>query len=389
MRVFGRSVVALLALCLLAVVVASCGGGGSSSSATSDQSSTSPESTPTTSEEGAGGAASGLTAEIEKLEQRPTSIGITEPIKGKVPSSYKIEYLQCPVPTCAQIGEYLEEAASHLGWTVEKIPNDGTPEKFKAGWEEAIRRNPDAIVTTSGPELSTVEEQVKEAESKKIAMVGISAIEATGGPYIATIGSAEGWGVQAGESIATYVGGKVGEGKVLLLTLPGIEITKVNAKAFEDALSKTCPKCDVQRLEIPVTALSEAGQRVASTVQANPDISFVYSTFTLPEGMAAAYAGSGITEPPPMATVSPGESELKPLQNGEAGFEVSVGFPNVESAWRALDALQRNVTGQDPSVDSDKTLPRWLITTGNVPPEVPLPMVKDYEQQFLKLWNLK
>src|SRR5438105_1367527 len=87
----GRRLAGVSMVAALALMAAACSASGSSGDASSSGSPV------------AGGHdydVAAARAAVQKLETRPTTIGITAPIKGTVPSGKHIDYLQCPVPAC-------------------------------------------------------------------------------------------------------------------------------------------------------------------------------------------------------------------------------------------------------------------------------------------------
>ena len=57
---------------------------------------------------------------------------VTEPIGKPIPTGKKIAFVSCGVEACAVQGPILAGGREDLGWTVEQVATDGTPEKLQA-----------------------------------------------------------------------------------------------------------------------------------------------------------------------------------------------------------------------------------------------------------------
>jgi ribose transport system substrate-binding protein len=374
----GRLVTAVASSVLVLAFLAGCGGGGgsSSSSGSSEPSSgTSPQQAK-------------VQAEVAELTKRPTSIGITEPVKGGPPPGKTIVYLQCGLPDCVSIGDNVRAAAGLVGWKVDTVETGLTPQTIQAGWNEALRREPDAILQSGSPEASIYKEQLDEALEKKIPILGIVENK-QGPPFLLSTGSFPGYVKGMVQDDAKYIASKISSGKVYVIELPGIAIVKKQTEAFEEELAKDCPACEPEEMAIPPTSIgTDAPAKIADFIQGHPGGKFLYSPSPdLVVGLAAALSGAGIEEiPTVMVNLNEGSHEL--LQEGAGGLQATVTLPSVEGPYRMIDALARYWRGQSVAPDRDDTLPRWIVEAGKVPDEQPLPQVKDYKAQFEKLWGL-
>ena len=70
-----------------------------------------------------------------------------------MPSDIKLAWMECGIPDCATLGGPLEKASDYWGWDQQKIDIGLTPEEVKAGWERAVRAQPDAVVATGFPRV--------------------------------------------------------------------------------------------------------------------------------------------------------------------------------------------------------------------------------------------
>jgi ribose transport system substrate-binding protein len=374
-----KRVLPVVLMVVVVVVVAGCGSSSSSSSG-STAAATSSAST----------SASMATAkaETEKLEKRPTSIGITEPIKGTIPPGKTIAYLQCAFADCVQIGEYVKAAASKVGWTTSIINAGATPETIKASWEEALRQHPDAIIQTGSPEPSYYKAQLEQSQKEKIPLIGIA--ERPGVPLLASIGSGPNQGIIQSGIQGVNVASKTDDGKALAIGVPGIGIIEEETANFQKVLKERCQKCTTEELKVPATSLGKnAPQLIASYLQAHTDVEYIFfPTIDLALGLEAAFKAAGIGHKVIVAQ-SDDTPGIEALKRGEAGLQSTTLYPDVEGGYRAIDALIRHYTGQSLTVDEDKYAPQWLITAKNIPPERPVSGVNNYVEEYTKLWGVK
>ena len=357
------------------VALAGCGGdnssGGSASAAVSD------------------GGSGKYAAEIQKLSQRPTNIGITEPVKGGVPKGKHVVLLQCAFPDCAALGTALKAAASKVGWSVTSIGIGTSPEKIAAAWDAALHKNPDAIVGSGAYPTEFYKRQLDEAVARKIPLVAFAEAK-QGNPWSLVVGSGDGTGAVTADMAAKYVASRISEGKVLAVTIPGIGVIESEIAAFKEKLPQYCPKCSVDVLEVPPASIgTDAGKRIASYLQSHRDTKFGFlSVIDLVIGLKSALAANGL-KPIPLIGQSTSPVGLDAIKNKEAGIEATTTYPGFDGAYRAIDALARQFRGQSVEPDQDATLPQWLVTAKNLTDERPLPAVKDYQSQFFKLWGVK
>jgi DNA-binding LacI/PurR family transcriptional regulator len=338
---------------------------------------------------GSNGGSPQLAAETKKLEVRPTKIGITEPIKGGVPTGKNVVFLQCAFPDCAQTGKAVQTAASKVGWSLTRIPMGTSPEKIAAAWRTALQKNPDAIINSGAYPQAFYKRYLDEAVARKLPLVAFAEAH-QGDPWTLVVGSGDGVGTATADIAAKYVASKISEGSVMAITIPGIGVIESEVAAFKERLPQYCPKCTVDTLEVPPASIgTDAGKRIASYLQSHRDTKFAFlSVIDLVIGLKSALAAAGV-KPVPLIGQSTSGVGLDAIDNQDAGIEATTAYPAFDGAYRAIDALARTFRGQSVTPDEDATFTHWLITKSNVTKERPLPAVKDYAQQFEALWGLK
>jgi ABC-type sugar transport system substrate-binding protein len=336
-----------------------------------------------------GGGSERFATEIEELSQRPTDIGIDTPVKGGVPEGKHVVFLQCVFPDCAQTGEALQEAASKVGWRLERLPIGTSPEKIAAAWQAALQKSPDAIINSGAYPQEFYQRHLDEALARDIPLVAFAEAK-QGDPWTLVVGSGDGVGTATADIAAKYVASRITEGSVLAVTIPGIGVIESEIAEFQRKLPQYCPECSVDILEVPPASIgTDAGKRIASYLQSHRDTKFGFlSVIDLVIGLKSALAAAGL-QPIPLIGQSTSGVGLDAITNGDAGIEATTAYPGFDGAYRAIDALARTFRGQSVEPDQDDTFTHWLITADNVTSERPLPAVKDYAAQFDELWGLK
>lgn len=381
----------------LAIVAAGCGGDDDGSSNTASVSSEAPSGTEAPSGDsvatGSTDAATGdAAAQLAALLERPTKITNTTPIDAEIPSGKTIMWIQCPVPACVQLGEPLKEAVEALGWTLKIVTHEGTPESLKAAYEQAVREEPDGVVSSGFPR-SMFEPELAQLAEKNIPVIQLTTTDPPGDGITAVInGPAR--NADVGEQLALFVSGdSENTAKVLWVTaafpilVPALEGLD-GSGGFQPTLGSLCPDCTVDSLEMPIESIgTDAPARIVAYLQAHPDVNYVVGAFSdVVGGLSGALADAGLADSVKIATYTQNPSLSAELEQGTVA--AVVGFPGQENMWQAADTFARIFAGVE-FVEEFNDLPSWIITAGNVPSTTEeYPLVADYQAQYKTLWGL-
>jgi ABC-type sugar transport system substrate-binding protein len=326
---------------------------------------------------------------VNAEEQRPTKIGPTEKIKGPIPTGKTIALVQCGVEDCIIQGNSLQQAADVLGWKLIRIPSGVTPETIKAGWDQALRDHPDAIVEGGFPH-AYFKSEIAQALAEKIPVVGLTDPDPIAPPVIQNIGS-QVYLTRLGQLFANWVGAHVQSGQIGQVTTSDLPTEVRQAGSFKARLAVVCPKCTIKTQNIPISTFgTTSAATIAGFYQANPNLA--YSAMALADmgvGLPQALAGANVTAPLTVyASANP--VTLGYMAKHQANLQADIVYSTVEVPWRAADALVRYWTHGDVSQDSDLTLPNWYLTPPNIPAAAlkgPIPWVANYQQQYKALWG--
>jgi len=239
-----RGLIVATALASLAALVAGCsssggGGGNGNSNAPSGSSSSS------------SGAYSALQSVVSKLEQRPITIGITDPIKGTIPSGKTIAFIQCGAPICASLGNDLTAAASQVKWTVKRINAGLSAETIKAAWDQAVSSKPDAVVASGTPRV-LFNSELTQLSALKIPVIDMTTADTAGDGITQVFGGPDQYS-QQGKNMADYMlvnsgGSTVNALSVTISAYPNITLV---GKGLSTEMSAQCPKCTSATLDVP------------------------------------------------------------------------------------------------------------------------------------------
>jgi ribose transport system substrate-binding protein len=142
----------------------------------------------------------------------------------------------------AAYGQYLQQAAEKIGWTVTIIDGQGTPTGWLAGMNQAIALDPAGIVIFA--DATSLQQPIAVAHADHIPVVGLHASQTTGPGYglytniqedAAAIGRAE----------ADYaIGDSNGTAHVIIVTHNEYGIAVIKSDAMKSELAK-CKGCKV------------------------------------------------------------------------------------------------------------------------------------------------
>ncbi len=329
-----------------------------------------------------------IKAEVAALERRPTSIGLTEPVKGGIPKAKTIDYLQCGVPDCVDLGEHLKEATDAVGWKLNIVDIGLTPETVKAGWEKALRDRPDGVIATGG-----FPSDIFDAELQQFLDAGTPVITITDGnppPGTFPISGPDRFEL-IGRNVANWVIAKTdGKAKVLFANVPAFSVQKIMEQSFKRHYEENCPGCEMEIYDAPATAIGkDLAGNIAQRVQANPGLNYLVLGFNdMATGVPDAVRGAGVADLPAV-TQGQGKAQSAYVKAGDM-LQAMYALPAPEMMWRCVDLFIRKFNGESTEQDTDGTnFPKWFITKDTVPSTTHnYPVVEDYQAQYKALWGL-
>jgi ABC-type sugar transport system substrate-binding protein len=325
---------------------------------------------------------------VAQLEQRPTSIGRTDKITKPIPTGEHIAFIGCGNPSCDQEGQVVQQAAKTLDWSVTVINTDGTPGTEKAAFDQAVREKVAGIVYTS-VDASTFASDVPALKANGTFVTACCVTDpvspTTGIDYsIDTVAQTP----IKGKAMAAWVSADSnGHADTVWVDVPAFSILKVFENGFIAGMKQYCPGCQVNNLDIPVTALGNgATTQIVSYLRANPNVKYVISSIDdLNIGLPAALRAAGLSDVK-IGGEGPVATNIQYIRSGQQSFTLA--FAYYEDLYAQVDAIARHVAGVP--VPPSTTPPMWLITQSNAP-EPPtsafIPIVTDVQAQYEALWG--
>lgn len=380
----GKFLAVIAMMLLVSVAFAACGGDDDDSTGGS-------ESTPAKEEGGGGGSAEEVAADalaVAEEHTEVTQIGPTEPIKGEIPKDKTLIYVNCGQPACTAQGEAFKEAGELLGWKIEEIAAEPTPESIQEAFAEVVRRKPDGVASAGfGPALYP--KQIAELNKMEIPVFEATGEVGTGkdGVTYDPIGpeqASEATAILANKSVADMGG----EGEAGAVILTGYPIVEDYTNAWADEVEAICSECSVKKLEVQPTAIGkDAPEQLANFLRANPDIKALFLGYDLlGSGLPAALKNAGLEMPFTYSwgVDAPGIEALQTEERTAAAPD-----PYNEVGWQQIDGFARIFAGQDPVQPWQEPM-IWSNAFENVPDETePFPAINpNYQEQFKELWGL-
>jgi len=324
---------------------------------------------------------------IASLTKRPTSIGITVPIKKPIPKNETVDFLVCPITDCTILEPVDKAAVKVLGWKANFI-NDGlTPEALDNAMNLAISQHPGAIFV-GGFARSEMNSEIAKAKADHIPIFDSFVADKPGNGITAvTVGTPS--TLIGGGHIADWVLAKKGKSaNVLFVTSSTFPDVIVRQQGFTDQYKKLCPSCKMTVLNAPASTFGTTlpGSIVAK-LKSDPSINYVVAgepdaIIGLPQAMSSA----GLQTPIVSGYVDPtGIAYLR----DHTQLQALVEHGSALAQWESVDAFARYLTGQSVKPD-EGSMPSWVITPA-IAAHFHRPYIQEanYEAQFKKLWGIK
>jgi ribose transport system substrate-binding protein len=330
-----------------------------------------------------------LAALIDGYLERPTEIPVVEPIGEAVPEGQRIAGFVCPLPACQELAGTASEAAEALGWEYIEIPSGFSPEEITTAWEQALREEPDAILTLS-TNRAFFQSQLDEAEAAGIPVLTMLVDEDPSSGIDGVI-----YGPDFMERIGTEMADWVavdsgGDADTVLIYPAQIGILLQQADAFAAEYETVCPDCALDRLEVPATSIgSDLPDRITGYLRAHPDVDYAWVGYgDMLLGLPAAMSAAGIEG---VSVFSNGGSlAADAAEYLRAGDHVQMFYfyAGTEVMWRAMDWFARTFAGVPTDATIDGPESPWIVTPDSSPEGGTPYLVEDYAEQYQTLWGV-
>ncbi|MCY4630341.1 MAG: substrate-binding domain-containing protein [bacterium] len=335
------------------------------------------------------------TVGVSDLLDSPTSIGPRTPLSATPEPGKTLIWIECPTPGCVLVGNGITDAAAHLGWTVERIGHDLTPEGTAGAMAQAVAQNPDAVLI-SGSVNAFYEDSLATLNERGVPVIDSSSVNEVGGAANGIYGMVQGipqttaYGQVLGSWLVADSGGNA---KVLVFNVPDVPVLTGFNAGISAVMTETCTNCEVEIVDVSFADLlgGAVPGLVVSALQANPDADYVACGFgDLCIGVTGAIAEAGLADRVKLTGALPNAGDFGAIAAGdEAAF---VAAPEYMIGWRKVDILAAFFVGDDLTEAQTALLPMQVVTpetTGIVRDGGGNYIgVADYEAQFLARWGL-
>jgi ribose transport system substrate-binding protein len=284
-------------------------------------------------------------ARAEVVELRADPVPIELPALGKRPAAgKKAIWLGCKYPECAAVTSGLEPATEALGWQLETVRPDLTPEAISAAWTQAVAARPDVIFAIDVVPVEAIATQLDDAERAGIQVLLTAGPTATGEHGVdAAVGSVPFRKANSTAMTQYAIADSGGRANILLVYDPSIPLQLSVLEAAKSAAA-ACSGCEFG--ELPVQ-LAQAGKtvpgQVISYLQRNPDVTYVITTGSGALGVGQALKSAGLSQVK-LVTSNAQPQDLLEVQKGLQAAAI----PNEEISigWRLVDAAARLQSGE-------------------------------------------
>lgn len=383
--------VALAAVALTGLTLTACGAESNADSTTAS----SPSAIAATSSSGSGEGQSGAQGSVDEAKAlvagftaEQTSIGITTPVSGTIPTGKRVDFMMCGAPACQSFVEPIQAAADVLGWEVKIVTAGPTPDKTAEGWNLAVQDKPDAVISSAFPQ-ATWSGQLAELQEAGIPVVECCVTDEPGNGII-FVDTGKETAVASGKMQAAWVVAATdGNANTLYLNVPAYPILASELQGFNEEYDRLCQGCTRDSLDLNVADIGTSAMTtsIIGYLQSHPDVNYLAAgSDDVLVGLPAALSAAGLSDRVKAVGLSPSTVNLNYIVQDQAQV-ATVSFPHAEIAWKMMDVLARHFAGD--SLDPDEPmLPRRLLTADNIAdPNALTPTVADYQEQFKKLWN--
>jgi ribose transport system substrate-binding protein len=238
-------------------------------------------------------------------------------------------------------------------------------------------------------------EQMEEAHKKGIQILScFGADEPSPTGYLAQCGSTKAE-EDNGELLADWaIGNAEGKANVLAVNIPDYPTLVSQEEGFKARLAQNCPECSIESLGVTIEALAEGKvpQAIASKLQSDPSINYIYYTMSdLPGGVYETLAGAGLNENVTQFGLDFNQERLEEIEEGK--IEVASGLAKEYSAWLLFHFAALNAEGQKiENLAEAELLPAILVGKEQahqyMSTRYQWPGPEGFQEQFEALWHV-
>lgn len=323
---------------------------------------------------------------VAEYTSRPTEIPNKAPIDKPIPQGKTITFISAGTSTSNLEYDIIKKATDKLGWNLNQIANDGTPEKVKSAWDQILRAKPDGVIY-SATDRATFNPELVEAAKQGIKVVACCTTDPADDALTYVVGTPQ-QSAEVGKLMAAWqIDQSDGKAHTVYVDLSAFKILGAVHNDYVNTMTDLCPACATDTLDVPITALGkDVPDRIVSYLRSHPDVKYVALSVdgALGTGLPAALKAAGLSDISVIGE-GPDETTLQYISSGQQ--KATVAFPYYEEMFSLVDALARQFAGVP--VEQGVTIPNWIVNADNLPTDSEIfPVVADGDQQYYALWGV-
>lgn len=390
-----RSLSSLLAVLFMSLFIGACGGSDDNGSGSASGGSDDPQ-------------MAEIAAEIEKYSQVPeyqdpepgTSFDAKQ-AKGKTIFSIPIS---SDIPFINAIEDAQQKIAKSLGIKYISFKNQGSPDEWVRGMNQAIAQKVDLIILSALPNPADLQPQIKKARAAGIPVISTNGPDPEKYPpnTVPAAGTANltsyvpGPFVKAAALQADWViNDSGGKANVLILTANDVLSAKGHSTMVEQEFKRRCPECKTKMIDTPVTDWATKIQtKVQTELSKDPSINYIVPIYSAMGVYAQpAITASGRRGQVKIVTYDGDTGALKHVQDG-SDIKVVVGESAEWAAYAFMDRAMRILLDLPyPEKGGDPHIGIRIFTPDNVdeagkPPVFEKGYGDAFKDGYAKLWQL-
>jgi ribose transport system substrate-binding protein len=372
---------------LTALLAAAC---SSSSGSSSSGSSSSGSSSSGSSSSADSAVVSKANAAVASDFKSPVSIGVTTPLSKTPPKNVTVDVITNTLTVGLLLGSAAVDAGRLLGWHVNVLTMNSTPEGVLSVLQEAINQKPTAIILNGQPR-SEFESVFPSATANHVALVDVQG-DLTGGPtgpLVADLYEAKQFGALATNTANWAISSSDGKADALLVAYANYPLSKYITNTTAQAIDQNCPSCKTTKLLVQASATGTTlPGSIVSALERNPSIDYVIlQDGAMALGVDAALQSAGLLgKVKVIGNDETPQTAASTLSGAELGWQA---FSQTAVAWGAIDAVARYVVGDPPP---DPPLMTEIFTKANLPANPSQSVWNDLPgnlaAQYAKLWHV-
>lgn len=310
------------------------------------------------------------------------------------------------LPFIASIEKSQEKIAKELGVNYIGYPNQGAPDDWARGMDQAIAQKADLIILSALPNPANLQPQIKKAQAAGIPVISTHGPDPESYPE----GTIPAGGV---DNLTGYVPGRFvevaqleadwvikdsgGKANVLILTGNDVLSARGHSTAVAEELDKNCPNCRHTTIDVPLSDwVTKIPTEVQTALTKDPTIDYVIPIYdAMADFVVSGATAAGRRDKIKISTFNATPSVLDTMAKG-GPVKFNVGESSEWLAYVYMDRAFRMLAGEEVPLSLETPEARGALklwTEDNLdeagsPAELDKGYGDRYAAGFAELWGL-